>query len=86
MILPIGLAGQEKAFRTLFRLRRPTIRVAIGEPFRLPGTPNQAKGEQLDRYTELIMCRLAALLPPEYRGVYAQYEPCRTRTLESAPS
>ncbi len=85
-ILPIGLAGQEKAFRTLFRLRRPTIHIRIGEPFKLPGTPNQAKGDQLDQYTDLIMRRLAALLPPEYRGVYAQHTSCPQHALESAPS
>ncbi|MCS7220545.1 MAG: lysophospholipid acyltransferase family protein [Anaerolineae bacterium] len=70
-ILPIGISGQEKAFRTLFQLRRPLIRVVVGEPFVLPGTPNHARGEELDRYTEQIMRRLAELLPPEYRGVYA---------------
>ncbi len=69
-ILPIGISGQEKAFRSLFRLRRPTIRVVVGEPFTLPGTPNRVKGDQLDAYTEQIMRRLAELLPPEYRGVY----------------
>jgi 1-acyl-sn-glycerol-3-phosphate acyltransferase len=70
-ILPIGISGQEKAFQTLFQLRRPVIRIVVGEPFVLPGTPNQAKGEELDQYTEQIMRRLAKLLPPEYRGVYA---------------
>jgi|YNPNPStandDraft_1061719.scaffolds.fasta_scaffold38931_2 1-acyl-sn-glycerol-3-phosphate acyltransferase len=69
-LLPIGIAGQEKAFRTLFRLRRPVIYVKVGAPFTLPGTPNQAKGEQLDAYTEMIMQTLADLLPPSYRGVY----------------
>ncbi len=69
-ILPIGISGQEKAFRSLLRLRRPTIRVVVGEPFTLPGTPNRVKGDQLDAYTEQIMRRLAELLPPEYRGVY----------------
>lgn len=72
-ILPIGISGQEKAFRALFRLHRPVIRVMVGEPFVLPGTPNQAKGEELDHYTEQIMRRLAELLPPEYRGVYASW-------------
>ncbi|MCD6290202.1 MAG: 1-acyl-sn-glycerol-3-phosphate acyltransferase [Anaerolineae bacterium] len=70
-ILPIAVSGQEKAFRTLFRLRRPTIRITIGEPFRLSDAPTRAKGEQLDMYVDQIMLRLAELLPPEYRGVYA---------------
>ena len=44
--------------------------VTLGEPFRLEGTPNKAKSQQLEVYTDEIMLRLAALLPPEYRGVY----------------
>jgi 1-acyl-sn-glycerol-3-phosphate acyltransferase len=71
-ILPMVMCGQEKAFQTRFcSLRRPLIQVIVGEPFTLPGAPNHARGDQLDAYTELIMQRMAELLPPEYRGVYA---------------
>lgn len=70
-LLPLVAFGQEKAERSWLRLRRPLIKVVIGEPFTLPGTPNRAKGEEMDRYTDEIMQRIAALLPPEYRGVYA---------------
>jgi hypothetical protein len=45
--------------------------VVVGQAFQLPDTPNRAKGEQLDAYTDEIMYRLAALLAPPYRGVYA---------------
>jgi hypothetical protein len=44
--------------------------VVFGEAFVLPGTPNLANGKQLGDYTEEIMRKLAAILPPEYRGVY----------------
>ncbi|MEA3337625.1 MAG: lysophospholipid acyltransferase family protein [Chloroflexota bacterium] len=70
-IVPVGISGQEKAFATLRRLRRPRIIVEVGEPFVLPGSPNRAKGEQLEAYTDQIMYRIAELLPPQYRGVYA---------------
>lgn len=70
-ILPIVVYGQEHAFATLKRLRRPRIVVVVGAPFVLPGTPNRAKAEELEAYTDQIMRRLAALLPPQYRGVYA---------------
>lgn len=66
----LAISGTEKAIAAWKRLRRPAIRVVFSEPFVLPGAPNKAKGEQLDAYTEDIMRRLAALLPPEYRGVY----------------
>lgn len=64
-ILPVAIAGTERLFRTL----RPSVRVNIGRPYRLP--EGRAKGEQLAEYTERIMCALAALLPESYRGVYA---------------
>lgn len=70
VIVPITAYGQEHAERAWKRLRRPRIVVTLGEPFRLEGTPNKAKSQQLALYTDEIMLHLAALLPPEYRGVY----------------
>jgi 1-acyl-sn-glycerol-3-phosphate acyltransferase len=74
VIVPVGAYGQEKAVACWKRLRRPHIVVQIGEPYVLPGAPNKAKGPQLAAYTDEIMHRIAALLPPEYRGVYAHQE------------
>lgn len=70
VIVPIAAYGQEQAGRAWKRLRRPRIVVTLGKPFRLEGTPNKAKSQQLALYTDEIMLRLAALLPAEYRGVY----------------
>jgi 1-acyl-sn-glycerol-3-phosphate acyltransferase len=69
-IVPAGIAGTENVFANVRRLRRTPVKFIVGEPFHLPAD-SRAKGEKLDAYTELIMQRLAALLPPEYRGVYA---------------
>lgn len=72
VIVPVGAYGQEQSEKYWKRLRRPHIVVNVGEPFMLPGTPNKAKGAQLIAYTDEIMRRIAALLPPAYRGVYAE--------------
>ncbi|HIE39561.1 MAG TPA: 1-acyl-sn-glycerol-3-phosphate acyltransferase [Anaerolineales bacterium] len=69
-IVPVGLTGTEKVKENFPRLRRTTVRVVIGEPFRLPES-GRVRGPKLDEYTELIMRRIAALLPEAYRGVYA---------------
>lgn len=69
-IVPVGLAGTEKMKFNLPKLRRTHIRVVIGEPFRLPEA-GPVRGKKLHEYTDLIMRRIAALLPEEYRGVYA---------------
>jgi 1-acyl-sn-glycerol-3-phosphate acyltransferase len=71
-ILPVGQAGTDTVIKSWKRLRRPRVRLVIGEPFTLPGS-GRAKGPQLDSFTEEIMCRIAVLLPPEYRGVYADH-------------
>jgi 1-acyl-sn-glycerol-3-phosphate acyltransferase len=64
-ILPAVGWGQER----ILKHPRPKVMVRIGKPFRLP--EGRAKGDQLEAYTERIMCALAALLPGKYHGAYA---------------
>jgi 1-acyl-sn-glycerol-3-phosphate acyltransferase len=71
-IVPLAVWGQERAAGNLKRLRRTSVAGAFGEPFRLP-PDGRAKGDKLEEFTEIIMCRLAALLPPDYRGAYADH-------------
>jgi 1-acyl-sn-glycerol-3-phosphate acyltransferase len=71
-VLPIAVWGTENLFRGLLRLRRGNLHVRIGPPFRLEIHPH-AKGALLDDATDDIMCAIAALLPPQYRGVYADH-------------
>jgi 1-acyl-sn-glycerol-3-phosphate acyltransferase len=58
---------------SLRRWRRPKVVISIGEPFTLPPIPGKDRDAALQAYTDEIMCRIAALLPPSYRGVYAEY-------------
>jgi 1-acyl-sn-glycerol-3-phosphate acyltransferase len=69
-IVPVGMAGTEKVKKNLPRLKRTDMRVVVGKPFRLPES-GRVRGEKLEEYTDLIMHRIAELLPEEYRGVYA---------------
>lgn len=68
-IVPVGVTGTELIKEEIKRLRRARVRVVVGEPFRLPES-GRVRGARLDEYTEIIMRRIAALLPKEYRGVY----------------
>lgn len=74
-IYPVALAGSEdcRVYPQLRRLRRAHIVVRIGEPFTLPPLSGKERDAALQAYTDEIMCRIAALLPPEYRGVYAEH-------------
>jgi len=69
-IVPVGMTGTEKIKHNLPRLRRTDVRIVVGRPFRLPES-GQVRGQKLRQYTDLIMRRIAELLPEEYRGVYA---------------
>ncbi|MCL0044539.1 1-acyl-sn-glycerol-3-phosphate acyltransferase [Dehalococcoidia bacterium] len=70
-ILPIGITGTEKMSK-FWRLFFPfcRIKVKIGQPFSLPIIEGQLNDAVLDSLTEMIMLRVAALLPEGYRGVY----------------
>jgi 1-acyl-sn-glycerol-3-phosphate acyltransferase len=74
-IVPVAITGTEdKAlFGNLKRLRRAHITVRAGEAFTLPPLPRENRDEALQRYTDEIMCHIAALLPEKYRGVYADH-------------
>lgn len=83
-IVPIGLAGTDDkgVFQNLRRLRRTEVTVNAGEPFMLPPLARQDRDATLKAYTDEIMCRIAALIPERYRGVYADHP--RLRELLSA--
>jgi 1-acyl-sn-glycerol-3-phosphate acyltransferase len=72
-ILPVAITGSEDVvwpwiFIKPWSVRH--IRVIIGEPFRLPAT-ERITSEVAAEATDTIMRRIAALLPDQYRGVYA---------------
>jgi 1-acyl-sn-glycerol-3-phosphate acyltransferase len=71
-ILPVGLTGTEKALTEWRSFRRPHIKVNIGRIFRLPESGDHvSRKDERQADADFIMERLAELLPPEYRGVYA---------------
>jgi 1-acyl-sn-glycerol-3-phosphate acyltransferase len=68
-IVPVVTYGQEKCFDYWRRLRRVPVRVRFGPIIELP--PGKWRMDELEKYTEEVMFKLAALLPAEYRGIYA---------------
>jgi 1-acyl-sn-glycerol-3-phosphate acyltransferase len=72
-ILPIGITGTEGAgwpwiFLKPFSVK--SVRIVVGKPFHLPEV-QRINNDSTDRATDFIMRRIAGLLPPSYRGVYA---------------
>lgn len=75
-ILPVAVTGTEAiAWPWLFikPLSIKHVKVTIGEPFRLPPV-ERIDGDAAAAATGVIMRRIAALLPPQHRGVYADIE------------
>lgn len=72
-ILPVAVSGTWQITSEILTLRRPVIKVNFGESFTLPQVDRSSRDADLKRNTDEIMCRLAALLPPENRGVYADH-------------
>ncbi len=71
-ILPVAVTGTEvvRLPSDFFRpFRRIKIRMVVGQPFFLPPV-NRPTPEDIAHCTDMIMGRIAALLPPEYRGYY----------------
>jgi len=66
-------------------LRRSQVTGQVGQPFTLPPLKGSDRDAALKLYTDEIMCRIAALLPPGYRGVYAEH-PRLQELLETAPA
>lgn len=83
-LVPMAITGTENIAPCWKRLRRPTVNCLIGPSFMLPGD-GRAKGPRLDEFTEQIMCTLAAMLPPEYRGVYADHPRLREMLAAGVP-
>jgi 1-acyl-sn-glycerol-3-phosphate acyltransferase len=69
-ILPVGITGTENINGLKWLLKRPKVTVNIGVPFDLPEAEGKASREEIDEMTELIMHKIAALLPATYRGRY----------------
>ncbi len=72
-ILPVAIWGQEKFFQNIKKLRPTEIHIRIGRPFKFIFPPKIERGD-LTKMTTEAMYVLASLLPPEYRGVYANPE------------
>jgi len=86
-VVPVALTGTEDQVvkGRLRRLQRLSLLVRVGKPFSLPPLSANERDVQLAAHTTEMMCQIAALLPPEARGVYAQH-PRLLEILAAAPS
>lgn len=70
-VVPVVTWGQKAVFPSLWRFRRAQVHIVFGPPFDPPSVKGKASAALVHAFSEEMMVRLAAMLPPEYRGVYA---------------
>jgi len=74
-IVPAAITGtaDQVVLGNVKRFRKSNITLTGGKPFIIPPLPKENRDEALKNYTDEIMCRIAVLLPEQYRGVYANH-------------
>jgi 1-acyl-sn-glycerol-3-phosphate acyltransferase len=73
-ILPMAIMGGERFWTNLPKLHRTPIKIIIGQAFRFSPGPERIRRAAMSKMTEEAMYQLAALLPPERRGVYSDLD------------
>ena len=74
-VLPVAVTGTEDrgVVENLKRFRRSKIVIRGGELFTIEIPKGKGREQAMRAATDEIMCRIGALLPEKYRGVYADH-------------
>ncbi len=70
-LLPVAYYGAENWKQNLSRLKRTDFHLKVGHPFRLKTGGKKVTHQVRQDMIDEMMVELAQLLPPEYRGYYA---------------
>ncbi len=76
-VLPVGIVGATDDFlQRCLQFKRPRLEMRIGQPFYLPAITGKGaeRRDALQSNADQIMQAIAALVPPEYHGVYQDTE------------
>ncbi len=85
LVLPIVCHGGEQFWHNLRRLHRTGFHVVVGQPFHLDAGGSRVTRQVRQQMTDEIMYQLAALLPPDYRGVYSDLSAATEKYLRFPP-
>ena len=72
-IIPIAITGTRNGVKRALTFQWPRFTIRFGCPFSLPPVNRQSRETDLKHNTDEIMCRIAAMLPAELHGAYANY-------------
>ena len=74
-VIPVAITGtqDEVLLENVKHFRKACITLTGGKQFNIPPLPNRERAVALQKWTDEIMCQIAALLPEKNRGVYAEH-------------
>jgi 1-acyl-sn-glycerol-3-phosphate acyltransferase len=81
-LLPLVYYGSETIHQNMRRLRRTDFNIKVGRPYKLVAHGERVTSSVRRVMTDEIMYQLARLLPPAYRGVYADVSASTTNYLQ----
>ncbi len=84
-LMPMVFYGNEHFWQNIKRLKRTDFHVRVGNPFTIDTHGRAMSREIREQIIREIMWQLAALLPPENRGIYADLENATEEYLRFEP-
>jgi 1-acyl-sn-glycerol-3-phosphate acyltransferase len=84
-VQPIAHYGGENLWKNLRRLKRTPLKLNVGNPFCIDLHGERLNKENSQQITDEIMWQIAALLPPFYRGYYANLDQATEKYLKFEP-
>ncbi len=69
-VVPVAVWGSENSFKKL----RPRVTISYGKPLLLVPKGKKITREGIEDATNEVMRHIAAMMPPEYRGMYGDAE------------
>jgi 1-acyl-sn-glycerol-3-phosphate acyltransferase len=75
-VVPVAIWGSELVVKRF----RPRVTISYGEPIVLAPKSKKITREDIDEATELVMRKIASMLPPQYRGVFSEEQDLASTT------
>lgn len=85
-LLPVVFYGGERYLQNMLHLRRTDFHIVVGQLFYLDPSGVKVDRRLRQQMLDEIMYQLAELLPPQYRGVYADLEKATQNYLKFSPT
>lgn len=84
-VFPLGYFGHEDLWQNMCRLKRTPFIIRVGNPFTIDLHGERMNKDTSQLITDEIMYQIAALMPPKYRGVYADFSKATEHYLKFEP-